>query len=804
MTISGGLLVSASAYLYLSPSLPSVESLRDARLQTPLRVYTRDGLLMAEFGEQRRTPIRFNAVPPHMIKAFMAAEDDRFYMHPGVDPVGLLRATTELLSTGRIQSGGSTITMQVAKNFFLSHERVFSRKFNEILLALQIEKQLSKDDIFELYLNKIYLGNRAYGVEAAAQVYYGKSIDELNLAQLTMIAGLPKAPSRYNPINDPERALLRRDWILRRMNDLGYITPAEYQIAVNEPVTARYHGARIELQAPYIAEMVRQEMVELYGSETYTDGFRVITTVDSKYQEAANSALAEGLMNYSERHGYKGPVTNLFDENPTDDWQDIINHHRSASILQPAMVTRVDGKQTFIGLKNEKSAIIEWDNLEWAKPWLSINSFGQNPKEASEILKAGDQIWVRVMPDGRYRLAQEPDAQSSLISMNPEDGGILALVGGFNFYDSMYNRATQAVRQAGSAFKPFIYAAAIDRGMTAATIINDAPVVFADNQLEDSWRPNNDNMKFNGPMRLREGLYRSRNLVSIRVLRQTGINNTINFMKKIGFREESFNRDLSIALGNVSMTPLELTTGYATLANGGYKVEPYLISQVEMADQLIYQANPAVVCRDCTDEPVKTNATKETPIVDLGAGAMDPLETFFETFPFETEKNLAPEVMSPRVNYIVNSILNDVIQKGTGRRARALKRQDIGGKTGTTNDSKDVWFVGYNPDVLTSVWIGMDNNTTLGRWEYGANVALPVWIDYMKVALDGKPKHKLPQPEGLVTLRISPETGRLARQGDPGAIFEIFRKEYAPQLMNEESLPLLNDNEQDFSPENLF
>lgn len=803
IAVSGGLLISASAYLYLTPSLPSVATLRDARLQTPLRVYTRDGLLMAEFGEQRRTPVRFDDIPPEMIRAFMAAEDDRFYIHPGVDPVGLLRATTELIATGRIQSGGSTITMQVAKNFFLSHERVFSRKFNEILLALQIEKQLSKNDIFELYLNKIYLGNRAYGVEAAAQVYYGKSVNELNLAQLTMIAGLPKAPSRYNPINDPERALLRRNWILGRMNDLGYISKAEYQDAVSQPVTARYHGARIELQAPYVAEMVRQEMVELYGSEAYTEGYKVFTTVDGKYQEAANAAVIQGLMDYSERHGYKGPVTNLFEDNPGQDWQEVINRTRNMSILRPAMVTRIDGQQAFIALRNEKSSVIEWDNLEWAKPFLTVNSFGHNPKQASDVVKAGDQIWVRQMPDGRYRLAQEADAQSALISMNPEDGGILALVGGFNFYDSMYNRATQAVRQAGSSFKPFIYAAAINNGMTAASIVNDAPVVFADDQLEDSWRPNNDNMKFNGPMRLREGLYRSRNLVSIRVLRQTGINRTINFLKDIGFKEESLNRDLSIALGNVSTTPLELTTGYAVLANGGYQVQPYLISRVETDEGELYQANPATVCRNCDEEQQEeTSAVVEHPIVELVDGVdgvMEPLETPLET----RKKNIAPQVMSPQVNYIVNDIMNDVIWKGTGRRARVLNRHDIGGKTGTTNDSKDVWFVGYNPDVLTSVWLGMDNHTTLGRWEYGANVALPVWIDYMKVALDGKPESKLPQPEGLVTLRISPETGRLARQGDSDAIFEIFRKDHAPTTVGEDNLPSFNDMD-DFSPENLF
>ena len=798
MAISGALLVGASAYLYLSPSLPSVETLSDARLQTPLRVYSKDGLLIAEFGEKRRTPIHFDDAPKHMVQAFMAAEDDRFYYHPGVDFMGLMRAAVQLVATGRIQSGGSTITMQVAKNFFLSHERVFSRKFNEILLALQIERELTKDEIFELYLNKIYLGNRAYGVAAAAQVYYDKSIGELNLAQMAMIAGLPKAPSRYNPINDPERSLARRDWILGRMHDLGYITTHEYQGAIKEPITASYHGARIELQAPYIAEMARQEMVERFGPEAYTEGFRVYTTVDSKLQTTANEAVIEGLMHYTEKHGYQGPVANLFEDGSTNDWQKTLNSTRSLSILRPAVVTAVEDEQVTIALKKQKTAIIGWENLQWAKKYYSVNSFGHDPKTAHDILKPGDQIWVRKMPDGLWRLAQEPQAQSALVSLSPEDGGILALVGGFNFYDSMYNRATQAVRQAGSSFKPFVYSAAIANGMTAATIINDAPVVFDDDGLEDSWRPNNDNMKFNGPTRLREGLYRSRNLVSIRVLRQTGINNTIKFLRKIGLNPESLARDLSLALGNVSMTPMEMVTGFSVFANGGYRVEPYLIERVDTIDQEYYQADPLRVCRTCDRE----KEAEDSPLLesndnpDILATLASPVEKQYQ--------NPAPQVMSPQVNYIINDILHDVIWKGTGRRAKVLGRQDLGGKTGTTNDSKDVWFMGFNPDVMTGVWVGMDDSTTLGRWEYGANVALPIWIDYMRVALDGKPEHKLSQPEGMVTLKINPDTGKLASQDDPKAIFEIFRKDHIPQQGYDENTPELDSNESSFTPESLF
>ncbi|WP_419834029.1 penicillin-binding protein 1A [Endozoicomonas atrinae] len=806
---SGILLVSASAYLYLSPSLPSVESLRDAKLQTPLRVYSQDNLLIAEFGEKRRSPIQFEDAPTHLIKAFMAAEDDRFYYHPGVDIMGLMRAAVQLVSTGSIQSGGSTITMQVAKNFFLSHERVFSRKFNEILLALQIEQQLSKDEIFELYLNKIYLGNRSYGVEAAAQVYYGKAINELNLAQIAMIAGLPKAPSRYNPINDPKRALIRRDWILGRMKDLGYVTYEEYIDAVSQPVTARYHGAKIELEAPYIAEMVRQQMVEQYGPDAYTEGFKVYTTVSSDLQKAANLSVANGLMAYNERHGYQGPVTNLFDNIPEEGWQQRINKTPSPGVLLPAMVTRVGEEDVEIGLKDGNSGKISWENLNWAKPFLTVNSFGHTPKTPSDVLKIGDQIWVRVTKDGSYRLAQEPKAQAALVSMHPENGAILALVGGYNFYDSMYNRATQAIRQAGSSFKPFVYAAAIANGMTAATIVNDAPIVFDDANLEDSWRPNNDNMKFNGPMRLREGLYRSRNLVSIRVLRQVGISKAVNYLKQLGFKEESLSRDLSLSLGNVSMTPLELASGYAVLANGGFRIEPWYIQRVETTDELIFEANPAIACNERCIASLNKNTT-EIEGEEENTLFSDPEfeEMLIQEVPAQTEPSdqpvIAKSVMSPQVHYIMNDIMNDVIWKGTGRRAQALKRHDIGGKTGTTNDSKDAWFVGFNPDVLTAVWMGMDDFSTLGRWEYGANAALPIWLDYMRTALDGKPEHKPVQPEGMITLKISPETGKLALPGDPNAIFEIFRQENAPQQYSDEGMPSLGEMDHEFSPEDLF
>ena len=807
-SISGLCAIFASAFLYLTPSLPAVETLKDVHLQTPLRIYTSDEKLIAEFGEKRREPVKFDDLPSDLVRAFMAAEDDRFYFHPGVDPIGLMRAFTQLVSTGRIQSGGSTITMQVAKNFFLSHERVFSRKFNEILLALQIEQELTKDEIFELYLNKIYLGNRAYGVEAAARVYYDKSAGDLTLAQMAMIAGLPKAPSRYNPINDPDRAMSRRDWILGRMKELNYITQSQYDEAVLQPITASYHHIKIDVEAPYVAEMVRQEMVERFGSDAYTEGFKVYTTVQSTLQQAANESIINGLMAYNERHGYVGPIKNLIEEGITTEegWQAALSDARSMSILLPAVVLEVDDHQASIMLKNGQQVTLDWDNLNWAKKFININAFGYAPKKATDVLQPSDLIWVRKMPDDRYRLAQEPAAQASLVSINPNDGGILSLVGGFSFYNSMYNRANQAVRQAGSSFKPFVYSAALANGMTAATIINDAPVVFQDNGLEGVWRPNNDNMKFNGPMRLREGMFRSRNLVSIRVLRQTGVSQTVDYLMRLGFSTESLSHNLSLALGNTSVTPMELTKGYAVIANGGYQVQPYLIAQVDVMNDTVFKAAPNTVCTDCEQkEEAAPLPTSENLITT--ADVLNDLPLSQETPAIEVESESLPvarQVMDSRVNYLINNILEDVIWKGTGRRARALQRHDIGGKTGTSNDSKDVWFVGFNPDVLTSVWVGMDDFSTLGRWEYGANTALPIWLEFMKTALEGKPERRRVQPENMVTLKINPKTGKLAHQTDKDAIFETFRTEFAPLSVSEEEGGSLEFIEDSFSPKELF
>ncbi|NLY57261.1 MAG: penicillin-binding protein 1A, partial [Gammaproteobacteria bacterium] len=676
---SGPLLVISGVALYLSPALPDVDTLRDVKLQTPLRVYSKDHKLIAEFGEMRRLPISFEQIPQGFIDAILAAEDDNFLNHHGVDPVSLLRAASELISSGQIQTGGSTITMQVAKNFFLTSDRVFSRKLNEILLALQIERQLSKREIFELYVNKIYLGNRAYGIEAAAHVYYGKPIAELPLAELAMIAGLPKAPSAYNPVANPERARIRRDWILQRMLQLGSIDLAAYEEAIATPVTARNHGANPELEAPYVAEMARLEMIERFGTAAYTDGYHVYTTVDSQLQTQANRALRDGLIAYDQRHGYRGPEA----RHPDADLQQLtqlVSRAPGLGGLRAAVVTEVGEDSVSIILRNGESGTIPWEAMRWARPYLSANSMGPNPRKPADVLQRGDLIRVQSLeePD-HYRLSQLPQAQSALISLSPQDGSIQALTGGFSFVQSNYNRVTQARRQPGSAFKPFLYAAALDHGYTPASLTNDAPLVFNDGHQSEDWRPRNSGGDFLGPIRLREALYRSRNLVSVRLMIDIGVDEALSYIERFGFARSDLPRHLSASLGTPELTPLQMATGYALIANGGYAVKPWLIERIENSEQQVIDfSRPAV-----TPEVVDAHQQR----LDAYAG----LDTLVAPPLVET----AEQVIDPRTIYQLTSMLQDVITRGTGSRARELGRNDLAGKTGTTNDQKDGWFAGY-------------------------------------------------------------------------------------------------------------
>jgi penicillin-binding protein 1A len=774
LALCGALMLFSGIYLHLSPKLPSVEVLKDVKLQTPMRVYTREGDLIGQFGEKKRNPLPYDRIPPLFVSALLAAEDDGFFDHVGIDIMGLARAVSELVLTGEKGSGGSTLTMQVARNYFLTLERTFTRKFKEILLSLEIERVLNKEEIFELYFNQMFLGHRAYGFEAAAQVYYGANIGELDLAQLAMLAGLPKAPSRFNPISNPERALIRRDWILGRMLDLGYVEDDEYQHAVNAPVTASHHGAKLAFNAPYAAEMARSEMVDKYGLAAYSDGYHVFTTISSGLQQVAREAVSDGLATYDSRHGYRGAeqsIVALADEDMTEAWLEALARARTIGNLVPAIVTQLETDHVRLLLDQGETGFLFWENgLSEARPYISENRLGPRPTSPEELFQPGDMIRVTRGADGELQLGQVPAAQAALVALEPDDGAILSVVGGLGFAKSKFNRVTQAVRQPGSNFKPFIYSAALEHGFTAASIINDAPVVFEDQQLEDTWRPENDSGQFYGPTRLRWALTRSRNLVSIRLLRALGIENAIDYAGRFGFDTSKLAHDLSLALGTQAITPLELVTAYASLANGGYRVYPYLIKRVENFNrEEIFKATPATVCRSCDESATQAGGFEEELSMDeiLRQNQLRSLPR-------------AERIMDERVTYIINSILQDVITRGTGRRARVLNRSDIGGKTGTTNGPTDAWFSGYNADVVTTTWVGFDQNLQLGKREFGGTAALPIWIDYMRAALADSPDRERPIPEGIINVRIDPETGLLARPGQADAIFEYFRVENVP------------------------
>ena len=827
----GLLLVAASAgtvmmlmatYLYLAPLLPPADQLRQVEYQIPLRIYSQDGLLIGEFGEKRRTPLTFSELPTDLVNAVLAAEDERFYRHGGVDIKGLFRAALELVRYQDIRSGGSTITMQVARNFFLDREQKFLRKFNEIVLAIEIEEILSKDQILELYLNKIYLGHRSYGAGAAAEVYYGKPLGALKLEQLAMIAGLPKAPSAFNPITNPQRALTRRNWILRRMLSLKLIDQAAYDQAVATPVTASYHGPAPDVEAAYLAEMVRQQALTRFSQdELYTSGLRIHVTLDGTLQKTAVQALRNGLHEYDERHGWRGPETRLelpegrytlFSQAPAEaeqvmpaiddetlaaheaNWEPVISALKArADIgnLIAGVVTELAPQQITVLTARGEEILLDWEQLSWAKPYRDVDYVGDDPEAAADIVSRGDVVRLRpVEIEGApgWRLAQVPQVESALVSLDPQSGAVNALVGGYSFSQSHFNRVIQGQRQAGSAFKPFIYSAGLLSGLTPATLINDAPIVFEDSELETAWRPTGAGSKFYGPTRMREALYRSLNLVSIRMLQQVTIPEAMKVLREFGLPTQRFARDLSLALGSAAVTPMELATAYCTFANGGYRVEPWFIARIEDKNgKLLWRAPDVVLCDEDCAANQDALAQEDT---DVEAAADD-------TLPAPV---LRKRVLDPRVAWLMDSMMKDVVRRGTAYRASELGRSDLAGKTGTTNDQFDAWFSGYSPAMVATVWVGFDNPSTLGRGEYGGRAALPIWMQYMGGALKDVPQTSLPQPPGIVTVRINEETGKLARPGDPEAIFEFFREENLPEA---DTSPI-QQNTTDTAPEQLF
>jgi penicillin-binding protein 1A len=783
------------AYVYLRPALPDVNSLRDVQLQVPLRVYTRDGKLIAAIGEQRRIPVRYDQLPKRLIQAFLATEDDRFFRHHGVDWEGILRAAMANLKAGGIRQGASTITMQVARDMFLTPRRDMKRKMSEIYISLLMEAEFTKEEIFSLYVNKIFLGQRAYGVGAAAEVYFGKSLDQLTVAEMATLAGIPTAPSVVNPVANAEAAKTRRAHVLGRMLELNYITQAEYDEAKGSPMESRLHGSSIEADAPYVAEMVRNEMQAKYGDGVYTAGYKVYTTIDSRLQAAATVALRTGLLEYDRRHGYRGATAKVDLSKLTTpaDLDGQLEDFPVIGGLRPAIVQTVEAKSAKIYVKDIGEATLPWEKLTWARRELPEEKVDRSPSSASEILTRGDVIYTVGRTADSLLFVQVPEAQSALVSVDPRDGAVAALVGGFDYFQSKFNRVTQARRQPGSGFKPFVYAAAFDKGYTPASVVLDAPVVIDETGTEQAWRPKEMEGSFAGPMRLREAMVHSRNLVSVRLMRAIGGDYTWNYVTRFGFDKSQLPNDLTLALGTAELSPLQVAIGYSTFANGGFKVSSYYIDRVEdSSGKVLLQANPAVACPECgriTDPTVPRGTAGAARGAQLDEAPHDGKTMI-------PEKNLAPQIIRPQIAYLLADMMADVIRRGTGVRARSLNREDIAGKTGTTNDAHDTWFNGFNGDLMTTVWVGFDQDRSLGEGEQGGRTAIPAWTYFMHEALAGSPRHGVPVPDGIVAARISPETGLLASSDNPNGIMEKFIEGNLPKSELYEG-PDKNPNEGD-------
>lgn len=766
----------SGAYVFVQPSLPSVEVMRQIELQVPLRVYSRDGKLIAQIGEQRRIPVTYDEVPEMVRQAFIAAEDDQFFQHSGFDYPGIARSLLVNVVPGRRLQGASTITQQTARNLFLTQDRTWRRKVQEMFLTYRIEREFSKQEILGLYLNVISFGKRTYGVAAAADYYFGKDLDKLTLAEAATLARVPQAPSRYNPISNPEAAAERRRYVLRRMREIGLIDEAAEQRAIAEKVWAREHAQSFDVEAPYLAEMARLELVKRLGAAAQNEGFKIYTTVDPRMQSAANRAVRAGLIDYDRRHGWRGGVerVTLQGTDAEDMLEELLIGRPSSDPLLPAVVVQVGPKAARVYVRGKGYANIEWEGLSWARRKIGSGT-GAAPKAASEIVARGDLVYVTLTatkatgkegatdatpPSLNARLAQMPEAASALVALRPDDGAILALVGGFDYFDAKsgkFNRATQAQRQPGSGFKPFLYSAALENGFTAASLILDAPFVIDDTSMEEAWRPENSSGEFYGPTRLREALVKSRNLVSIRLLQAVGMSPAMAWAERFGFERARLPRNLTLALGTNSATPLQVATAYAVFANGGYRVQPWFIDRIEdPKGEVVFQAAPRRAGCDAED-----NAAGAT-----GCNLPEALR--------------APRAISAGNAWLMTDFMREAIARGTGVRARALGRSDIAGKTGTTNESRDTWFNGYSRSVVATVWVGFDQAQPLGEGEEGSRTAVPIWIDFMRDALAGVPQRGWPMPEGLVQARVSLETGALASVDDPDGIFETFMLDRMP------------------------
>jgi penicillin-binding protein 1A len=835
-----GIVILLVTYFYIKSDLPSVDVLKDVRLQTPMRIFTQDGKLISQYGVKRRIPLTLDQIPEQLKQAVIATEDSRFYGHSGIDPIGMMRALVNLVVTGEKGQGGSTLTMQMARDFFLTREKKYIRKIREIILAWHMEQLLSKQEILELYLNKVELGHRAFGFGAAAQVYYGKSLNELTLAQIATIAGLPQAPSALNPISSPERSLRRRRIVLLRMLDEEYINREQFDQAVNAPVTAKKYGAEIELDAPYLADIIYSEMIELYGKdEAETGGYQIYSTVSSNLQAEAQQAVRKNLHDYDERHGYHGAIKQLWSTDVADDEDEALSEPQISELInsepwpeeqmlsylqdvqtfesmQPAIVVKVNEKDIIIFNQQGNFSIIDWDGLDWARPFINDAKQGIEPKIASDIVQAGALILIRKREDdSHWQLAQYPQASGAFVALDPKNGSAQAVVGGYSFYQSQFNRATQAKRQVGSNIKPFIYSAALENGFTLASVINDAPITQWQSGSGNAWRPENSPAEYDGPIRMRIALTKSKNVVSVRLLRAVGLDKVAEHLTRFGFSKDDIPLDETLSLGSGSHTPLEVATAMAVFANGGFLIQPHFIQRIEneMGD-ILWRANPKNACNPCVAE-VQTNQTnrESEDIEALLAAEFGVAQQIAEP----VKKILsAPRVISAENAFLVAEMMRSAVQingswdnRGTGWRAALLmnRRSDIAGKTGTTNDVRDTWFSGFTPDLVATVWVGFDdNNRRLGRTtrnqnlvnknpkkynyignalvgsESGAHAAQPAWIRFMQYALAGQPEHLLPMPTDLLTVRIDKGTGKLTNRTDNTSMFEYFTQGTEPHV----------------------
>lgn len=814
-------------YLYIYPSLPDMTLLKEAPLEQPLQVYTRDNQLIAEFGEKLSIPVKYENIPKPMIQAFLAAEDASFFEHNGVSFKGLGRALNESVGGGGAQTGGSTITMQVAKNYYLTPERTLRRKLTEIFLARKIEQTLTKEEIFSLYVNKIFLGKNAYGIGAAAKVYYNKRLNQLTLAEMAMISGLPKAPSKYNPVANPTRALERRNWILGRMQQLGFISPQAYEAAIQEPIRLNMQEANhVDKKFPYLAELVRAEMVKRFGPQVMNSGYRVYTTVDSKRQASAQAAVQMGLEAYDRRHGWRGPEAH---DKPLADFVPYAN-------TWPVKVTKVRSQSFDAVLRDGKTVTVNWDGMSWARKHFSADRIGNYPSSAKQIVKTDDIVRVRPNEDkSSWSLIQIPAVQGQLISLNPNNGAVEAIVGGYDFAQSKFNRAVQGWRQPGSTIKPFIYTLALERGMNPYSVVSDSPLSVG------KWHPQNSDGRYLGAITLRKALYLSRNLVSIRLLQSVGLDRARNYLVHFGLIEDRIPRNLTIALGTPQVLPIQMATGYAAFANGGYRIQPYVIDKVLSPDgEMLFEADPLYACASCQGKPpAEQAATDGTPaesldqVIELSNGkdgknlqstvapaaetdkpvstpAM-PVVAVDPNAPVKTYRQ-AERIVKATAAFDMANILKDVIIHGTGRAALKLGRDDLGGKTGTTNDAKDAWFAGFNADLVTVTWVGFDQPRTLGRREYGGVAALPIWIKYMGEALENMPSRwvtlgKDAEEDSTEITNLDPAAPKLAsktRNATPPLATPLYKPKPLPvEILDKfEDLPDMDPDDDATVPKN--